>query len=149
VKSIAVALLAGVLSGLGLVISGMTTPARVVGFLDVTGGWDPTLAFVMVAAIGVHAPLVWLARRRTAPWFDRTFWWPELRAIDPRLVVGSAIFGIGWGLSGYCPGPAIVSLPGGGFPVAAFVGAMLLGMLVTRLLVRDVRRGTPSSDSLS
>jgi uncharacterized membrane protein YedE/YeeE len=131
VRSIAVAVLAGVLFGLGLVISGMTNPARVVGFLDITGAWDPTLAFVMVAAIGVHAPAVWLARRRTAPLFDRSFWWPELRAIDPRLVVGSAIFGIGWGLSGYCPGPAIVSLPAGGSPVLAFVGAMLVGMVLT------------------
>lgn len=130
-RSIAVALLAGVLFGLGLVISGMTVPARVVGFLDVTGAWDPTLAFVMAAALGVHAPVVWLARRRTAPLFAPEFSWPELRAIDPKLVVGSAIFGVGWGLSGYCPGPAIVSLPAGGSPVLAFVGAMLVGMFLT------------------
>jgi uncharacterized membrane protein YedE/YeeE len=146
VRSILVAVLAGVLFGLGLVISGMTTPARVTGFLDVTGAWDPTLAFVMMAAIGVHAPFVRLARRRTAPLFASAFSWPTLRAIDGKLVAGAAIFGVGWGLSGYCPGPAIVSLPGGGGPVLAFVGAMVAGMIATRVLVPDRQRPSATSD---
>lgn len=132
-----VALLAGVVFGVGLLLSGMVTPATVVGFLDITGAWDPSLAFVMAGAIGVHAPFVWLARRRQAPLFDTTFHWPQASKIDPPLVAGAAIFGIGWGISGYCPGPALVSLGTGATPVLVFVGAMIAGTLATRAVSPD------------
>ncbi len=129
-----VAALIGVLFGIGLLISGMTDPGKVTSFLDVTGAWDPALAFVMAGAIGVHAPFVWLARRRKAPLFDGVFHWPTLRAIDPALIAGAAIFGVGWGISGYCPGPALVSVGTGATPILVFVGAMLVGTLATRAL---------------
>jgi len=132
---IVIAAIAGVLFALGLVISGMTTPAKITAFLDVGGAWDPTLAFVMAAAIAVHAPLVRLARGRRAPLFDAAFHWPTLRTIDPALVAGAAIFGVGWGLSGYCPGPALVSLGTGATPVLVFVGAMAAALFATRALI--------------
>ncbi len=132
----AIAALTGVLFGVGLLISGMTTPAKVTGFLDITGAWDPSLAFVMAGAIGVHAPFVWLARKRKAPLFDGVFHWPTLRTIDPPLILGAAIFGVGWGISGYCPGPALVSVGTGATPILVFVGAMLVSTLATRALVQ-------------
>lgn len=110
----------------------MTDPAKVTAFLDVTGGWDPSLAFVMAAAIAVHLPLVRLARQRRGPLFGTKFHWPAAHGIDARLVIGSAIFGVGWGLSGYCPGPALTSLVAGMTPLLVFVSAMLAGLLVTR-----------------
>jgi uncharacterized membrane protein YedE/YeeE len=131
-----IAALTGVLFGIGLLISGMTTPAKVTSFLDVTGSWDPSLAFVMAGAIGVHAPFVWLARKRKAPLFEGVFHWPTLRTIDPPLIAGAAIFGVGWGISGYCPGPALVSVGTGATPVLVFVGAMLVATLATRALVQ-------------
>ncbi|MBA3455514.1 MAG: YeeE/YedE family protein [Deltaproteobacteria bacterium] len=130
-----VALLTGVLFGVGLLISGMATPAKVIGFLDVGGAWDPSLAFVMAAAIGVHAPLVWLARRRSAPLFDATFDWPAVRRIDLRLLSGAAIFGVGWGISGYCPGPALVSVGAATTPVLVFVGAMFATVVATHAIL--------------
>lgn len=130
------ALVAGALFALGLAISGMTEPAKVTAFLDVTGAWDPSLAFVMGAAILVHLPLVRIARQRKAPLFGDAFHWPRQHGIDVKLVFGSAIFGVGWGLSGYCPGPALTSLVAGGVPVLAFVGAMLAGLLLTRWATR-------------
>lgn len=130
-----IALLTGVIFGVGLLISGMATPAKVIAFLDVGGAWDPALAFVMAGAIGVHAPLVWLARRRKAPWFAATFHWPTVRDIDPALIAGAAIFGVGWGISGYCPGPALVSLGSGTTSILVFVGAMLVGTFATRALL--------------
>jgi uncharacterized membrane protein YedE/YeeE len=120
----ALAFLAGVIFALGLVISDMTSPARVIGFLDVIGTWDPTLAFVMAGAIAVLAPIAHWARNRPAHW-------PTQTAIDARLVGGSMIFGIGWGLSGYCPGPALVSV-GATFATGLFVLAMILGVAVAR-----------------
>lgn len=132
---LALALVAGVVFALGLLISGMATPAKVTAFLDVTGAWDPSLAFVMAAAIGAHAPFVWLARRRSAPLFDAKFYWPPMRGIDPTLVAGAAIFGVGWGLAGYCPGPALVSLGTGSVQVFVFVGAMVAALFATRALV--------------
>lgn len=130
-----VALLTGVIFGVGLLLSGMATPAKVIAFLDVGGAWDPALAFVMAGAIGAHAPLVWLARRRKTPLFDAKFHWPTVLAIDPALIAGAAIFGVGWGISGYCPGPALVSLGTGTTSILVFVGAMLVGTLATRALV--------------
>jgi uncharacterized membrane protein YedE/YeeE len=117
----------GALFGVGLVVSGMADPRNVLGFLDFAGSWNPRLAFVMAGAIVVHFTLLWaIARRRGGrpPWARRT------ARIDRRLVIGSAIFGVGWGLSGYCPGPAIVSL-GFGLPAAyGFVAAMIVGTLL-------------------
>lgn len=127
---------AGALFAVGLVVSGMTSPARVTAFLDLGGRWDPTLAFVMVGAIAVHAPLARLIRRRSAPVFDTKFHVPTTTVIEPRLVLGAALFGVGWGLSGYCPGPALVSVAASGSSVLVFVAAMLAGIAVTRLATR-------------
>jgi len=130
-----VALLTGVIFGVGLLISGMATPAKVIAFLDVGGAWDPALAFVMAGAIGAHAPLVWLARRRKTPLFEPTFHWPTVHTIDPGLIAGAASFGVGWGIAGYCPGPALVSLGTGTTSILVFVGAMLVGTLAARVLI--------------
>lgn len=113
---------AGVVFALGLVISGMTSPARVRGFLDVTGDWDITLLFVMAAAIAVYAPVARLAR-------DRLPATPTV--IDAKLVGGAAIFGVGWGLAGYCPGPALVSV-GAALETGLFVLAMIAGIAIAR-----------------
>jgi hypothetical protein len=133
VKGVVAAALAGVLFALGLVISGMADPNRVVAFLDVTGSWDPTLMFVMAGAIAVHAPLSRIVRGHRAPLFEPVFHLPTKAAIDPSLILGAAVFGVGWGLSGYCPGPAIVSVGTGAAPVLVFVGAMIAGIAITRL----------------
>ncbi len=130
------AVLAGLIFALGLAISGMTDPARVTGFLDVTGAWDPRLALVMVAAIAVHFPFVRIAKQRSHPIFDDKFHWPTPKAIDAKLVIGSAIFGIGWGLSGYCPGPALVSLGRAMSGTIVFVLAMCAGIAITRFLTK-------------
>ncbi len=119
--SASVGLVAGTVFGAGLVISGMTLPEKVRGFLDFTGAWDPTLAFVMGSAVLVHAVAYVLAKRRRAPLFAASFQLPTRRDIDGKLLLGAAIFGIGWGLGGYCPGPALASLPTGGSSVLAFV----------------------------
>jgi uncharacterized membrane protein YedE/YeeE len=117
----------GALFGVGLILAGMTDPRNVIGFLDFTGSWNPRLAFVMAGAIGVHATLLWaIARRRSGagPWARRP------ARLDRQLMTGAAIFGVGWGLSGYCPGPAIVSL-GFGLPAAfGFVVTMIAGTLL-------------------
>jgi hypothetical protein len=120
--------LAGGLFALGLIVSGMTQPAKVVGFLDFAGAWDPSLAFVMVGAIGVCVPLFRWVLRLKGPLFLPQFALPTRRDIDRDLVLGAAIFGVGWGLSGFCPGPAIVSLGAGAVPAVVFVLAMILGM---------------------
>lgn len=135
-KGVIAALIAGALFALGLAISGMTQPHKVTAFLDVTGAWDPSLAFVMAAAIAVHLPIVRLARQRRAPLFGSRFHWPTTHAIDLRLIAGSALFGVGWGLSGYCPGPALTSVVAG-TPLLVFVGAMLAGLLLTRWATRS------------
>jgi uncharacterized membrane protein YedE/YeeE len=130
------AIAVGALFAVGLAISGMADPARVLGFLDLFGTWDPTLAFVMAGAIGVYAPLRLLAKRRTHPLFATQFHEPKKRTIDPKLIGGAALFGVGWGLSGYCPGPALVSAGTGALGVLAFLGAMLAGTALTRWLTR-------------
>jgi uncharacterized membrane protein YedE/YeeE len=136
VKSLAFAVVTGVLFAVGLLLSGMTEPAKVTAFLDIAGSWDPTLAFVMGGAILVHAPIVRLVRNRHRPIFDGRFHWPTQRTIDVRLVAGAAIFGVGWGLSGYCPGPALVGLAGAAPAAVVFVGAMLAGIGLVRLMRR-------------
>nr|WP_305794264.1 MULTISPECIES: DUF6691 family protein [unclassified Myxococcus] len=115
----------------------MTDPAKVVGFLDVAGSWNPSLAFVMAGALGTYALLRRLILRRARPVLADRFPAPPQADVDGRLVAGSALFGIGWGLSGYCPGPALVSLPVGGTTVLLFVGAMLVGMGAFRGMSRQ------------
>lgn len=122
--------LSGLLFGLGLGVAGMTQPAKVVAFLDVFGAWDPSLAFVMAAAIAVHAVAYRLVRRRARPMFDARFHLPTRTDLDRRLLVGSALFGIGWGIGGYCPGPGLVSLVTLGSNALVFVLAMTTGMLL-------------------
>lgn len=122
------AALAGALFGAGLVISGMTEPARIIGFLDPLGGWDPSLAFVMAGAVAVYALAYAVIRRRARPWFDAQFHVPVRADIDAPLVAGAAVFGIGWGLGGLCPGPGIVAAAGGSSSALVFVLAMLAGM---------------------
>lgn len=117
----------GLLFAAGLVLSGMTKPAKVAGFLDVTGAWDPSLMFVMVGAIGVHAILFRVITRRATPVLGGTFHIPAKKPVDARLVVGSVIFGVGWGLTGICPGPGLVALLSTAAPFVTFVGAMLVG----------------------
>jgi uncharacterized protein len=129
-RSIVAAATAGALVGAGLLLSGMTQPAKVIGFLDVTRGWDPSLGFVMAGAITVYAIAFRLMRsRRKAPWFDKVFHLPARRDIDLGLIFGAAIFGIGWGLGGLCPGPALVAAAAGSSTGLLFVAAMLVGML--------------------
>jgi hypothetical protein len=119
----------GLLFGAGLLISGMTQPAKVLGFLDIFGAWDATLAFVMAGAVAVTAAGFALARRRGTALLTTTLQWPSRRDIDAPLVSGAALFGIGWGLAGLCPGPALVDLAGLSLPVIVFVAAMTAGML--------------------
>jgi uncharacterized membrane protein YedE/YeeE len=119
---------AGLLFALGLGLGGMTDPARVQAFLDFTGAWDPTLAFVMGGGLAVHIPLSWLIRRRKAPVLAPTFSWSSLTKVDGRLLAGSALFGVGWGLAGYCPGPALASLASGAELLLIFLLSMFGGM---------------------
>ncbi len=128
----ALALAAGMLFGVGLGVSGMAQPTKVLGFLDVAGDWDPTLLFVMGGAVGVHFWAYRWARRRSAPGFDERFFLPAGTPIDARLSLGAVLFGVGWGIGGYCPGPALVSLASLGVPLMVFVAAMLGGMLLVR-----------------
>jgi uncharacterized membrane protein YedE/YeeE len=129
-----VALLAGLLFGGGLVLSGMVNPQKVLGFLDLaaipSGGWDPSLAFVMGGALLVAMPVFALARRRAGPLLDATFHEPARRAIDARLILGALLFGAGWGLVGFCPGPALAALGIDGWQAPLFVAAMLGGMIL-------------------
>ena len=136
----------GLIFSAGLLISGMTQPEKVLGFLDIFGAWDATLAFVMAGAVAVAAVGFALARRSAAPAFAAKHLWPERRDIDAPLVGGAVLFGIGWGLVGLCPGPALVNLAGASFPVVVFVAAMILGMLGYELWQRRaVPRSTPQS----
>ena len=129
-------LFAGLVFGLGLILSGMADPAKVLGFLDLAGPWDPSLALVMVGAIGVGLVAFAIARRRTTTFLGLSLQLPTSRQIDRRLVGGSLLFGVGWGIAGFCPGPALVALGMGEFKALVFVAAMLLGMVVFELLER-------------
>ncbi|OHY06383.1 YeeE/YedE family protein [Brucella melitensis] len=125
------ALAAGVIFGFGLSLSGMINPARVIGFLNIASGhWDPSLAFVMGGGLLVTIPGIALCRRLSAPAFDTAFHLPTKTQIDRRLIAGSALFGIGWGLGGFCPGPAVAALSLGLPQVALFVLAMAVGMII-------------------
>ncbi len=136
-KPIIAALGSGLVFGLGLVISGMTQPSKVLGFLDVFGAWDPTLAIVMACALAVAAPGFALLRRRDRSVLGATLDWPGNSAIDRSLVGGAALFGIGWGLVGLCPGPALVNLETLSPKIFGFVVAMAIGARVHGLLQRQ------------
>lgn len=124
-----IALIAGLIFGLGLVVSDMINPARVLGFLDLFGGaWDPTLAFVMIGAVLVMGVAWSLAGARQQPVFGGEMPGPVSNLIDGKLISGAALFGLGWGLVGLCPGPALAGLLVGGAPVLVFIAAMIFGM---------------------
>jgi uncharacterized membrane protein YedE/YeeE len=128
--------LIGLLFGFGLILSGMTDPGKVVGFLDLFGTWDPSLAFVMGGAIAVGVLAFGMARKRTTNFLGGAMRLPTSSDINARLVVGSLLFGAGWGLAGFCPGPALVSLGAGQDKAVVFVIAMVLGMLAFEVLER-------------
>jgi uncharacterized membrane protein YedE/YeeE len=130
----------GALFAMGLAISGMTKPSKVVGFLDVAGRWDASLAFVMMGAIAVHFVAYRVIRRRSAPLFDTKFHVPTRKDIDPRLVLGAALFGVGWALGGFCPGPGLVAAGGGSLHAVIFLIGMTLGMLAEHAAARAIAR---------
>jgi uncharacterized membrane protein YedE/YeeE len=119
---------AGLVFGIGLLLAGMANPAKVLGFLDLAGAWDPSLALVMAGAVAVGSVAFALAKRRRVSLLGAPMQLPTARQVDRRLVVGSLVFGIGWGLAGFCPGPALVALGEGAGQAAVFVLAMLAGM---------------------
>jgi uncharacterized membrane protein YedE/YeeE len=128
-------LISGLLFGTGLVLSGMANPAKVQNFLDLFGTWDPSLAFVMGGAIMVTMPGFWLVQKRATPFFSDMFHMPTRTDFDARLIVGAATFGIGWGLGGFCPGPAVTSVPLGSTGTLIFFATMLLGMVAAKYVV--------------
>jgi uncharacterized membrane protein YedE/YeeE len=136
------ALLSGILFGAGLAVSDMVNPARVLGFLDIAGSWDPTLAFVMGGAVLASAIGYLVSQRVRAPLFGRSFFIPENRQLDSQLIGGAALFGIGWGLVGFCPGPAVAALVYGMWQPWLFVAAMIVGMVLQRVLA-SARGGRP------
>ncbi|MGZ3722498.1 MAG: DUF6691 family protein [Bdellovibrionales bacterium] len=125
---------AGFIFAAGLCISGMTQPEKIFGFLNIFGNWNPALIFVMVGAIAVHFITYRLIRRRSSPLFSKNWYVPEKTNITKSLIIGSLLFGIGWGLGGYCPGPGLVSLASLQLKPLLFVGGMLIGMLVFKIL---------------
>jgi uncharacterized membrane protein YedE/YeeE len=127
-----VAFVAGLVFGIGLLLSQMSNPAKVIGFLDVTGAWDPSLAFVMGGAVAVFALAYRLALRRGKPLLVAEFSQPSAQGLDRRLVIGASMFGVGWGLSGFCPGPAIVGAAFGEPRVWVFIASMVAGILIYR-----------------
>jgi len=129
-KQAIAAFFAGLLFSVGLVVGGMTQPSKVVGWLDFFGDWDPSLAFVMGGAVLVHTALYRLVTERASPVVAEVFQVPTRRDFTPRLVIGSAIFGVGWGLGGFCPGPGLVALPTLGSEAIAFVIAMAAGIVL-------------------
>ena len=137
-------LLAGLVFGLGLVISGMINPAKVQNFLDISGSWDPSLAFVMGAALIITGVGFLVLRRSKKPLFATQFQWPTLKTIDTRLISGSATFGAGWGLAGFCPGPAISAAALGLTPVYIFLAAMVAGIGLWRWLIAGLLSPRPA-----
>ena len=136
-------LLAGLVFGLGLIVSGMANPAKVLGFLDLAGAWDPSLALVMGGAVGVGIVAFAVARRRRLSLLGAEMKLPTARQIDRRLIGGSLLFGIGWGVAGFCPGPALTALGMGEVKALVFVAAMLAGMGIFEMLELLRRRKLP------
>lgn len=130
----------GLIFGLGLILSGMTDPGKVIGFLDIFGQWDPSLAMVMGGAIAVGLFSFALAKKRTVNFFGGAFHFPKNNHIDKRLIAGALLFGAGWGIAGYCPGPALVSMASGQTEGITFVAAMLAGMIVYELAQRTIHK---------
>ncbi len=135
------AFLVGLIFGVGIAVSGMINPAKVLNFFDIAGTWDPSLAFVMGAALVTTALGYRLVLRRDAPLVESRFQLPTARVIDARLIGGSAVFGIGWGIAGFCPGAAVPALGTGRWEVALFVAALLAGLWTARTL-QDRLTGT-------
>jgi uncharacterized membrane protein YedE/YeeE len=139
-------LVCGLIFGAGLLISGMVQPTKVLGFLDIFGAWDPSLAVVMAAALAVSVPGFMLAKRRSQPWLASQYFWPGKSEIDLPLVAGAALFGVGWGLVGLCPGPALESLATLSPGVIVFAVAMAAGMALHEAWQKSrltVQRGSP------
>ena len=145
-----VALLSGILFALGLGLAGMTQPSKVIGFLDLAGPWDPSLAFVMAGAIAIYMPLYRVVKARGRAVLTPHLRLPSRRELDPSLLGGAALFGVGWGLAGFCPGPALVSLSTLTGPALVFGVAMLIGMglhtLYRQILTRSMRRSGHGRD---
>jgi uncharacterized protein len=127
-------LVVGIIFGIGLALSGMTQPGKVIGFLDLFGQWDPSLIFVMGGAVLVHFVTYHLIRHRTSPLLTTQWHLPNKKDITPSLIIGSSLFGIGWGLGGYCPGPAVTSLMSFSHRPLIFVGSMILGMVLFKFV---------------
>ncbi|AHB04764.1 MULTISPECIES: DUF6691 family protein [Pandoraea] len=136
-KKLAFAFIGGLAFGAGLILAGMANPAKVLGFLDLAGRWDPSLAFVMGGAIAVGLVGFRLARANPLAWSGEPRAWPALRQLDKRLVVGALVFGVGWGIAGICPGPALVLLGAGSGKGLIFVVAMLIGMAIHAVATRS------------
>lgn len=143
------ALAAGILFGAGLMIGGMTDPAKVIGFLDLAGQWDPSLAFVMGAALCVTVPVSRLVKGRSRPLLESRFFLPTKTDLDRPLIGGSALFGIGWGIAGLCPGPAIASLASGAPEILGFVVAMIAGMWLRDRVASATAATSVSTDNPS
>jgi uncharacterized protein len=137
------ALLSGLVFGLGLIISGMANPSKVLGFLDLAGVWDPSLGLVMAGAIGVGFFAFLIAKRQTLSLIGAEMKLPTATHIDKRLLTGGALFGVGWGIAGFCPGPGLVALGMGEPKALVFVVAMLMGMIVFQLLEKRQLRSAP------
>ena len=133
-------LIAGLIFGTGLILSGMANPIKVQNFLDFFGSWDPSLALVMGGAILVTMPGFWLVQKRKTPFFNNVFHLPTKTDFDFRLLAGATIFGVGWGLGGFCPGPAVTSLSLAAKGTLVFVPAMLIGMAAAKLTSLKSRR---------
>lgn len=136
------AFFSGLLFAIGLALSGMTRPSKVLGFLDLTGHWDPSLALVMVGAVAVYASALWIGRRMSGPVAANSFVEPAALRLDAPLIIGALIFGAGWALVGYCPGPAFSALGAGTSQAVLFVAAMMAGMWLARI-VRASKRVEP------
>ncbi len=132
------AFVVGFIFAIGLGVSGMTQPSKVVGFLDLFGNWDPSLIFVMVGAIALHSVTYKLIRKRKSPLLAVDWQVPSKKNLSPALIIGAILFGIGWGLAGYCPGPAVTSMASFQLQPWLFVGAMLLGMLLFKQIDRKL-----------
>lgn len=144
---LAAAFISGLVFGLGLILSGMTDPSKVIGFLDVTGNWNPSLAFVMAGAIMVGLVAFRIAAKHPSALFGGAIRLPQSTKIDRRLIFGGLTFGVGWGLAGYCPGPALASLASGRLEPIVFVLAMLGGMLLFELLERHFSINNQQTDA--
>jgi len=139
-KALIASFSAGLLFAIGLGVSGMTQPSKVIGFLDLFGSWDASLLFVMVGAIAVHFVLFRVVTKRASPLFDDRFRLPTRKDIDVSLVAGAAVFGIGWALGGYCPGPALATAASGVWPALVFVLCMAMGMKLEHLVSGHLNR---------